>query len=59
MVKTLNSEIKVLLALTEIEKKHKIILFGRIYRGLEKDEETLYQFLHQRSDGIVLFEEQK
>ncbi len=38
---------------TDIEKRHKIILFGRIYRGVDADEEKLYSFTHQRADGVV------
>ena len=38
---------------TDIEKKHKIMLFGRIYRGVDEEEERLYQFIHQRADGVV------
>ncbi len=38
---------------TEVERRHKIILFGRLYKGLDEEEERLYQFIHQRADGLV------
>eukprot|EP00392_Amoebophrya_sp_AT5.2_P012473 g12576.t1 len=40
---------------TDIDKRHKIILFGRIYKGTNGDveEEKLYSFTHQRADGVI------
>lgn len=38
---------------TSIERKHKVILFGHIYRGDSEIEEQLYSFTHQRVDGVV------
>ncbi|CAD7954433.1 unnamed protein product [Amoebophrya sp. A25] len=37
----------------DIDKRHKIILFGRIYKGVDADEERLYSFTHQRADGVI------
>ena len=38
---------------TDIEKRHKIILFGRIYKGCDEVVEKLYTFTHQRADGVI------
>ena len=38
---------------TQVDRRHKILLFGRVYRGIDEEEERLYQFIHQRADGVV------
>jgi len=37
----------------DIKTRHQVILFGRIYKGMDTEEEKLYSFTHQRADGEV------
>jgi len=47
------AENKVHVPKTVIEKIDKIILFGHIYHGATEEENELYQFVHQRMDGVI------
>lgn len=37
----------------DFEKRHTVIRFGETYEGISFEENEMYQFLHQRPDGLI------
>jgi len=51
--KRATNEIRVHVPKTSMQKIDKIILFGHIYHGKSEEEALLYQFTHQRMNGVI------